>query len=128
VSGNETSDLYQTWNDSVWVNNYRDIYTYQILTAVKDPRQLPNQFALSQNYPNPFNPATQISYTIPKASTVTLTIYDLLGREVTTLVNGKNEPGVHFISWNALNVSSGVYFYRIVAGSFVQTKKMMLMK
>jgi len=83
---------------------------------------------LSQNYPNPFNPSTQISYTIPKASAVTLTIYDILGRQVATLVNAKNEPGEHSISWNALSVPSGVYFYRIVAGSFVQTKKMMLMK
>src|SRR5208283_873651 len=88
------------------------------LTAVKDTRQLPNQYFLSQNFPNPFNPTTQISYTIAKASNVTLTIYDVLGREIATLVNGKNEPGNHSVGWNALNVPSGVYFYRIVAGDF----------
>ena len=91
-------------------------------------RMLPSGFALFQNYPNPFNPATHISYTLTKASFVTLKIYDILGREVTTLVNGKNEPGEHSVSWNAMNVSSGVYFYRIIAGDFVQTKKMVLMK
>ena len=118
----------QTWSDSVWVNNYRDTYTYQSITSVKETPKLPNQFSLSQNYPNPFNPTTQITFTLPKASNVTLTIYNVLGQQIATLVNGKNEPGAHSVSWNALNVPSGVYFYRIVAGDFVQTKKMVVMK
>ena len=98
-------------------------------TSVNNDRGgFPNRHALLQNYPNPFNPTTQISYTLPKESDVTLKVFDVLGREVTTLVNGKNQPGEHFVSWNALNVPSGVYFYRIVAGDFVQTKKMVLVK
>lgn len=102
---------------------------YGILTAVSSVNNLlPTQSRLSQNYPNPFNPSTQINYTIPKASNVTLKIYDILGREIATLVSGKNQPGEHSVSWNALNVPSGVYFYRIIAGDFVQTKKMLLMK
>ena len=88
----------------------------------------PKTFSLLQNFPNPFNPATKISYTLAKASNVTLKVFDILGRQIATLVNGKNEPGEHSISWNALNVPSGVYFYRIVAGDFVQTQKMILMK
>jgi len=98
------------------------------VTAVKDAVPIARVFRLEQNYPNPFNPTTQISYTLAKASNVSLKIYDILGREVATLVNGKNQPGQHSVSWNALTVPSGVYFYRIVAGDFVQTKKMVLVK
>ena len=89
---------------------------------------VPRRYTLNQNYPNPFNPTTQIGYTLAKASNVTVTVYDILGQQIATLVNGKNEPGEHSISWNALNSPSGVYFYRIIAGDFVQTKKMILMK
>ncbi len=128
ANGNESSDLFQNWNDSAWVNSSRDIFSYQSVTAVKETPKLPNQFSLSQNYPNPFNPTTQITFTLPKASNVTLTVYNVLGQQIATLVNGKNEPGEHSVSWNALNIPSGVYFYRIVAGDFVQTKKMVLMK
>lgn len=127
-NGNLTSQLYQTWNGSTLVNNTQVIYIIQQVTGVIGARQLPIQFILSQNYPNPFNPTTQISYTLPKASTVTLTVYDILGQQRAMLVNEKQEAGEHSVSWNALNIPSGVYFYRIVAGNFVQTKKMVLMK
>jgi hypothetical protein len=98
------------------------------LTSVKDNPTLPNQFSLSNNWPNPFNNSTQISYTLEKASNVTLKVYDMLGRKVATLAQGRNSPGEHSVTWNADRVSSGVYFYRIVAGGFVQTKRMILMK
>jgi hypothetical protein len=88
----------------------------------------PKQYALLQNYPNPFNPTTTISYQLPVASQVSLKVYDVLGREVMTLVNGKQEAGVYNLSLNASNLSSGVYFYRLQSGNFVQTKKMMLVK
>ncbi len=85
-------------------------------------------FSLSQNYPNPFNPATKIKFDVPKASFTKLIIYDLLGREVAVLVNEELKPGTYQADWNASNYSSGVYFYKIVSGDFVETKKMVLMK
>jgi N-acetylneuraminic acid mutarotase len=88
----------------------------------------PKQFALEQNYPNPFNPTTTISYQLPVASQVSLKVYDVLGREVMTLVNGKQEAGVYNLSLNGATLSSGIYFYRLQSGNFVSTKKMMLVK
>ena len=89
---------------------------------------LPTEFALLQNYPNPFNPLTKIRYDISKASQVNLKIYDVLGAEVTTLVNEFLQPGRYTAEWNASRFASGVYIYSIQAGDFVQTKKMILMK
>jgi len=89
---------------------------------------LPGSFALNQNYPNPFNPTTDIAFDLPKASQVELTVYNVLGQEVTTLVNGKLDAGTHVIMWDAGSVSSGVYFYRLQAENFSETKKMMLLK
>jgi hypothetical protein len=89
---------------------------------------LPLVFSLSQNYPNPFNPATTIKFDIPKEVDVTLKIYDALGSEVATIVNEKMEPGYYRYEWNAAKYASGVYFYRLIAGSFISTKKLMLLK
>jgi hypothetical protein len=96
---------------------------------------LPRAFALEQNYPNPFNPATTIRYQLPVSGIVSLKVYDVLGKEVLTLVNGEQEAGEYNLALNAANLSSGVYFYRLTvgssgspAGSFMQTKKMMLVK
>ncbi len=94
---------------------------------------IPDEFALKQNYPNPFNPVTRILYDIPEASNVTITIYNLLGNQVKTLVSGYQEPGFKTILWNATNnkgapVSAGMYLYSIKAGDFHQTKKMLLLK
>ncbi len=97
---------------------------------------LPAEFFLYQNYPNPFNPSTTITYTIPASETlhatsqqlVQLKVYDVLGREVATLVNKKQSPGNYSVTFNAKNLPSGLYFYRLTAGSFSQTKKMLLLK
>ncbi len=93
----------------------------------------PVQFHLSQNYPNPFNPSTTIKYTIPDVASgfslsVTLKVYDILGSEVANLVNEEKPAGSYQIEFDATNLPSGVYFYRLQAGSFVETKKMVLMK
>ncbi|MEE1506227.1 MAG: T9SS type A sorting domain-containing protein, partial [Candidatus Neomarinimicrobiota bacterium] len=90
-------------------------------------------FALHPAYPNPFNPITTLRYNLPEQAQVTLTIYDLMGREVTRLVNTTQEPGFKSVQWNATNsfgkpVSAGVYLYQVRAGEFVQTKKMVLLK
>jgi hypothetical protein len=88
----------------------------------------PNSFELSQNYPNPFNPTTIISYTLPVAANVKLTVYNILGQEVKTLVNEYKEPGTYGFNFNASELNSGLYIYKLEAGSFIQVKKMMLLK
>lgn len=89
---------------------------------------LPETYALSQNYPNPFNPTTEIKYDIPTKSHTTLKVYNILGQEVETLIDEDKSPGHHSISWDASEYSSGVYFYKITADDFVETKKMVLAK
>jgi hypothetical protein len=91
------------------------------------PMELPAKYSLAQNYPNPFNPTTQITYSVPIFSNVILNVYDILGRTVATLVNEKKSPGEYTVQWNAADVPSGVYFYRIVAGEFVLAKKMVVL-
>ena len=88
----------------------------------------PDEFILEQNYPNPFNPTTTIEYSIPMAGLVTIKIFDILGREVTTLVNEEKQRGNHLVKFNASNLSSGIYFYRLQAGNFMSEKKLILLK
>ena len=100
-----------------------------VVTGVKELRsQIPVKFYLSQNYPNPFNPSTVISYQLSALSKISIKVYDVLGREITTLVNQEQHAGNYIVNFDASKLSSGVYFYRIVAGNFVQTKKMVLIK
>jgi len=89
---------------------------------------LPEKVKLCDNYPNPFNPSTEIKFSIPKTSNVQLIVYDLLGRKVTTLVDDRFQAGNHSVKFNAGNLSSGVYIYRLEANEFIQTRKMMLVK
>jgi Secretion system C-terminal sorting domain len=96
--------------------------------ANNDQSGIPKEYSLIQNYPNPFNPATTIQYSVAGRRIVTLKVYDILGREVATLVNKEKNPGVYEIKFDGSKLSSGVYFYRIQAGNFVQTKKMLLLK
>ncbi|MDP2365141.1 MAG: YCF48-related protein, partial [Ignavibacteria bacterium] len=90
--------------------------------------KVPTEFLLSQNYPNPFNPSTKISWQSPVGSWQTLKIYDVLGKEVATLVNEEKPAGNYEVNWNASNLSSGVYMYKLQTGNFVETKKMILIK
>jgi len=94
---------------------------------------LPKAYALEQNYPNPFNPTTEVAFALPKASHVELSVFNVLGQKVTTVVSGEYPAGEHSVTWDGTNsnggsVSSGVYFYRIQADGFSQTRKMMLLK
>jgi hypothetical protein len=89
---------------------------------------IPDEFALEQNYPNPFNPTTTISFDIGKPSFATLRIYDVLGREVATLVQRQMVPGRYTTSWNAEGLPSGIYYYGLSAGGFRDTKKMLIVK
>jgi hypothetical protein len=86
------------------------------------------EFYLEQNYPNPFNLNTTIKYKIPEMSFVTLTVYDILGCEIVTLVNEEKPIGTHIIEFDASNLAAGVYYYTLQSGSFVETKKMILLK
>lgn len=85
-------------------------------------------FKLQQNYPNPFNPSTVITYSIPASSNVIIEIYNILGKLITTLVNKNQEPGSYKVYFDAGGLSNGIYYYRIQAGSFTETKKMLLLK
>ena len=105
------------------------ISRYLIIIGVHQiSSEVPEEFSLSQNYPNPFNPSTKIKFDVPKASHTKLIIYDMLGREVTTLVNQQLKPGSYQADWDASAFSSGVFFYKIISGGFAETKKMILMK
>lgn len=98
-------------------------------TSVKESGEnIPTKFSLSQNYPNPFNPTTTIEYSIPRASLVKMQVYDILGREVATLINEVKSAGTYTATFNAANIPSGVYFYRLQAGSFTETKKLILLR
>jgi hypothetical protein len=98
------------------------------LTEVKKETETPTIFSLSQNYPNPFNPTTKIKYTVPEMCLVRLKVYDILGKEIVTLVNEEKPTGSYEVEFNGSHLASGVYFYHIQAGSFSNTRKFILMK
>ncbi|HSW55391.1 MAG TPA: DUF1028 domain-containing protein, partial [Ignavibacteriaceae bacterium] len=112
------------------------IVTYANPVSINEIQNSPNSFYLYQNSPNPFNPSTTIKYTIPNVETnrdaslqmVTLKVYDVLGNEVATLVNKEQEPGVYEILFDATSLASGIYFYKMQSGPFLETKKLMLLK
>jgi hypothetical protein len=89
---------------------------------------LPAEFALLQNYPNPFNPSTIIKFEVPRSTEVRLSVFDVLGREVLVLMNERRDAGVHEVKFDASNLASGVYLYRLQAGDFVSTKKLLLLR
>ena len=98
------------------------------LTAIESEPVLPVSFSMSQNYPNPFNPSTKINYSIPTTSRVVIKVYDVTGKEVATLVNSEKAAGTYTVSFNAKQLASGVYYYRITANNYTATKKFILLK
>jgi len=104
------------------------ILLHPSIVDVNEEKIIPGKFLLEQNYPNPFNPITTISYQIPTTTFVTLKIYDLLGNEVASLVNEQKSSGEYEVNFYASNLSSGIYFYQLKAGTFVQNRKMLLLK
>ncbi len=97
-------------------------------TNINEGKQLPQKYSLFQNYPNPFNPSTTVHFELPKESYVTLKVYNMLGQEVLTVLDNEFEAGRYNVKIDGANISSGLYFYRLVAADFIQTKKMMLVK
>ncbi len=139
---NFSSELIPQKGDTLYIITYNpidsnDVYQFtaddSYIVSVKDKLITPEEFRLYQNYPNPFNPSTTIKYSIPTvgtrhASSVRLVIYDILGREVVTLVNKQQKPGSYEVTFDASHLTSGIYFYRLHSGSFVESKKMILLK
>ena len=118
--------------DTTFLKRVRTWYTAHGLIATAGVEEVgpvvPRSFSLAQNYPNPFNPTTTIAYSLPAAAHVTLKVFDTLGREVATLVDENEPPGVKSLRFDASRLSSGVYYYRVMAGSFVGTKQMLLLR
>jgi len=102
--------------------------TSSIISSIEQETTLPTEFALEQNFPNPFNPTTKIKYSAPQASQVVVKVFDVLGNEIATLLNEEKPAGTYELTWSAASLPSGVYFYRIQAGEFISTKKMLLLK
>jgi polyhydroxybutyrate depolymerase len=104
-----------------------DTLTYS-LTAIENETNQPIEYELKQNYPNPFNPSTKIRYSVPQSSTVVIKVFDILGNEIETLVNVEKPAGTYEVEFSAASLPTGVYFYQLQAGSFVETKKMILLR
>ncbi len=100
----------------------------EVVTSVVSSGKIPLNFSLEQNYPNPFNPSTRINFSLPSVQEVTLTVYNVLGQKVEELVHRKMSPGSYSVTFDGSRLSSGVYFYRLIAGSYVKTNKMLLLK
>lgn len=104
------------------------VYQQTTITDIEDEETIPTVFKLEQNYPNPFNPSTIIKFAVPERSNVLIKIYDIIGNEVLTLANEEMEAGWYKKSFNANGLASGVYLYRMQAGSYIMIKKMLLIK
>jgi hypothetical protein len=145
---NMATGQFERWQGGIWIpgnggfavtdsagNSYfwfacNVMLSYRLITtdAALSNNETPTQYELAQNYPNPFNPTTKIQFTIVNRQSTIVRVYDVLGRDIATLVNEVKERGTYTIQWDASGVSSGVYFYRIKAGDFVQTKRMMVVR
>ncbi len=104
----------------------RDIWWFT--KVVREGDVLPTEFGLAQNFPNPFNPSTTIEFSLPRSGYVTLVVYNTLGEEIATLVSETLSAGRYSTEWNAAGFSSGIYFYRLQAGEFVETRKLLLLR
>jgi photosystem II stability/assembly factor-like uncharacterized protein len=120
---NDPSTLYASTNGGAL---YR--ISGLLTNVVPSFRNFPEEFLLAQNYPNPFNPSTTISYQLQTQSNVTLKVFDVLGREVATLLSGVEQPGYKSVNFDARSLSSGIYYYRLQAGNYIETKKLLLIR
>jgi hypothetical protein len=116
-----------TYAGTIYVDNLRVSYPARV-TGIQEINRQPSSFMLYQNYPNPFNPSTRIQYSVASSRIVLLKVYDVLGRDVATLVNERKSPGTYEVNFDGSKLPSGIYFYRLQAGNFVETKKLVLLK
>jgi hypothetical protein len=138
LQSNSNNMVYSTLGESVigvasnssnqLLSGFWNVYKQNVVTAVEDDEIVPLEFRMEQNYPNPFNPSTIIRFSVSEKSNVVLKVYDILGSEVATLVNNDMDIGRYEVEFRADNYSSGIYIYKISAGDFVSTKKMILLK
>lgn len=124
ASGSWESDVRGTTCSGNWEATWSGL----VVNTAENPGEVPAQFALEQNYPNPFNPATTIAYAVPFPEYVTLKVFDMLGREVTTLVEEHKRPGQYNVVFDATGLPNGIYLYRIQAGTYTETKRLVLLK
>jgi hypothetical protein len=124
--------ILQNNSDSALKYYYNDFKTCIPIGIQPISAEIPERFALYQNYPNPFNPSTKIRFSIPvgthHGAFVQVNIYDIQGREITTLVNEELKPGIYEVDWNAISYSSGIYYYELTTNNFKETKKMVMVK
>jgi surface protein len=125
---NSTSERQSLIDDHSWTINDDGEAQGCEATSIEDEEAIPVAFMMDQNYPNPFNPTTSIRYGLPEAALVQITVYDLLGRKVAEPIKKRQMAGFHTFNFDASSLASGVYIYRITAGEFVQTRKMILVK
>jgi hypothetical protein len=118
-AGGDTGRVY-AWG--IQINNQTIVGVEEVVA------ELPSTYELAQNYPNPFNPSTTIQFSIPTAGVVRLVLYDILGRQVATLLDEEKAPGTYKVDFNGSQFASGTYFYRLQAGTFSDTKKLLLLK
>lgn len=133
-----SSAAYDSYNNLLFITEFIPEFFGNIIihvweinfveTSIEPTEEMPLAFKLEQNYPNPFNPSTKIKFSIPQHSYISLKVYDVLGREVSQLINNEMQAGVHTVNFDASGLSTGIYFYKIEAGSFVEIKKMTLLK
>ena len=116
--------VYAGTDNGVWQRSLSDITSAE----EEQTNELPSVFLLSQNFPNPFNPSTKIKYSVPQSSQVQIKVFDVLGNEIARLMDEEKSVGTYELTWNAENLPSGVYFYQLRAGDFIQTKKMILLR
>lgn len=133
ISGFSIDSLAQAYQDNsrlklIEAHRKYPFNEWNVVTSSEPETEIPESFTLQQNYPNPFNPITTIEFVIPEAVEVQLHIYDTMGRRLTTLVDDLKQVGIHQVNWDATNMASGTYLYRLSAGNFVQTRQMILIK
>jgi flagellar hook assembly protein FlgD len=129
--------VYNNGQDTIFIpelsynGNAPDMGAYEseyTATKIENTLKVPTKFSLSQNYPNPFNPSTTIEFSLPKSEYVELKVYNILGKEVSTLVSNKLNQGNHTYTFDGKNLASGIYYYQLVAENYREVKKMILLK
>lgn len=130
TGGSNSDYIFVQTNDNNYAAASSLVYRYSSasIVSISDEVEIPQQVQLGRNYPNPFNPSTRIKYSIPKSAEVQLQVYNMLGRKVATLVDGTKPAGSYQVNFNAKNLASGVYIYRLKTGKQIMTRKMTLIK